>query len=181
MEANNIIIIIWMEYEGSNEYTCKSILGYGITTRWMKVMMIKIDAGACKIWVAAAVDWVLWVVPPYLSREEGFIFFRCLGISDVWSGYRGESIWRGRGTDTSYARTYSRRPDHTSGRQTYKHILANSLFVLTPMCMGKCLEVIYCLQLLYLCQQNDQIIWFDHQPLSFWIWWNNQNGSAWAQ
>jgi hypothetical protein len=40
-----------MEYERSNKYTCKSILGIAITTRWMRVMMLmmNIDAEASKI------------------------------------------------------------------------------------------------------------------------------------
>ena len=47
-----------MEYEGNDEYTCKSTLGFGITTRWMRGMvmvmemmlvMMKIDAQASKI------------------------------------------------------------------------------------------------------------------------------------
>ena len=45
-----------MEYEDINEYTCKSTLGFGITMRWMKgllmmmeMMMMKIDAEASKI------------------------------------------------------------------------------------------------------------------------------------
>jgi hypothetical protein len=37
-----------MEYERSNKYTCKSILGFGITTRRMRVMM-NIDVEASKI------------------------------------------------------------------------------------------------------------------------------------
>jgi hypothetical protein len=56
MEANIIIIIISMEYEGLNEYTCKSILGFGITTRWTKrlltMTLMDIDIGASKIQVA---------------------------------------------------------------------------------------------------------------------------------
>jgi hypothetical protein len=46
-----------MEYEGSNEYKCKSTLGFEITTRWMKMtMMMKIDAKASKIQAAAVMD-----------------------------------------------------------------------------------------------------------------------------
>jgi hypothetical protein len=39
-----------------NKYICKSTLGFGITTRWMRVMMVvmNIDAKASKIWLAAA-------------------------------------------------------------------------------------------------------------------------------
>ena len=54
-----------MEYEGNDEHTCKSTLGFGITTRWiemvmmmivMMMMLMKVDAKASKIQAAAAVD-----------------------------------------------------------------------------------------------------------------------------
>jgi hypothetical protein len=32
MDTNNIIMVIQMEYERSNEYKCKSTLGFGIAT-----------------------------------------------------------------------------------------------------------------------------------------------------
>jgi hypothetical protein len=45
MEAHNIIIILWMEYEDQTITHAKSTIGFGITKTWMKVMMVmmKID------------------------------------------------------------------------------------------------------------------------------------------
>ena len=70
MEAINIIMIIWMEYRGMNEYLCKS------TTRvrkynkmntnevMMMEMMMKMMPKPPKIFVAARMDARMQVPPP---------------------------------------------------------------------------------------------------------------------
>jgi hypothetical protein len=39
------------------KYTCKSILGFGVTTKWMRVMM-KIDVEASMIQATAVMDFL---------------------------------------------------------------------------------------------------------------------------
>ena len=70
MEAINIIMIIWMEYKGMNEYLCKS------TTRFRKCnkmdangvmmmeMMMKVMPKPPMIFVAVRMDTRMQVPPP---------------------------------------------------------------------------------------------------------------------
>jgi hypothetical protein len=83
MEPNNTIMIIWMEYEGSNKYTLKSTPRLRITMIWMNELMM----GAWMMMVSMLMSWSCCPQVSSSSSLDGVKFYAGEGDIVIWYGH----------------------------------------------------------------------------------------------